>query len=106
MFKDTPQARQLMKYLTTPEAQKIWVKRGGSISPNKQVAISDYPDKLSAATAQILTSAKITEFDASDLMPDAMANAEFKGILDYVGDQAKLDSILATLDTAQTAAYK
>jgi alpha-glucoside transport system substrate-binding protein len=106
MFKDTTQARQLMKYLTTPEAQRIWVKRGGSISPNKQVATSDYPDKLSQATAQILTSAKITEFDASDLMPDAMANAEFKGLLDFIGDQSKLDSVLATLDTAQASAYK
>jgi alpha-glucoside transport system substrate-binding protein len=106
MFKDTPQSRQLIQYLTTPEAQRIWVKRGGSISPNKQVLPSDYPDKLSQQSAMILTSTKITEFDASDLMPDAMQTAELKGILDFVGDQKKLDSVLATLDTTQATAYK
>jgi alpha-glucoside transport system substrate-binding protein len=106
MFKDTPQSRQLIQYLTTPEAQRIWVKRGGSISPNKQVLPSDYPDKLSMQSAMILTSTKITEFDASDQMPDAMQTAELKGILDFVGDQKKLDSVLASLDTTQATAYK
>ena len=48
----------------------------------------------------------ITEFDASDLMPDALQVAFLKGILDFVGDQKKLDSVLATLDAAQASAYK
>ncbi|MBM2811464.1 MAG: extracellular solute-binding protein family 1, partial [Chloroflexi bacterium] len=44
MFRDTPQARALMQYLVTPEAQSIWVKRGGAISPNKRISLDDYPD--------------------------------------------------------------
>src|SRR5262245_48191248 len=32
MFNDTPQARALMEYLLTPEAQSIWVSRGGALS--------------------------------------------------------------------------
>ena len=106
MFKATDQAKQLIKYLTTAEAQSIWVKRGGAISPNKKVASSDYPDPISKQIGEIMTSTKIARFDASDQMPDAMNNAFFKGILDYVNDPSKLDSILAELDKVQADSYK
>lgn len=106
MFKDTPAARALIKYLTTPEAQAIWVKRGGAISPNKQVPPGTYPDDLSRKSAQLLTSAETVRFDASDLMPEAMNNAFWKAILDYVQSPDQLDSILQNLDTVQKDAYK
>jgi alpha-glucoside transport system substrate-binding protein len=104
MFKDTPQSRALMKYLTTPAAQAIWVKRGGALSANKQV--TDYPDKISADSAKALTSAQVFRFDASDLMPDAMNTAFWKAVLDYVSDPTKLDAILAALDKVQADSYK
>ena len=107
MFKDTPQSRQLIKYLTTPEAQAVWVKRGGAISPNKNVPISDYPqDVITPQMAQTLVQAKTARFDAGDLMPNAMQAAYWKGVLDYVGDPSKLDTILAGLDKTQADAYK
>jgi alpha-glucoside transport system substrate-binding protein len=106
MFKDTDQARQLLKYLTTAEAQSIWVKRGGAISPNKKVALSDYPDELSRSIGQIMVQTTTPKFDAGDLMPNAMQTAYWKGILDFVSDQSKLDSILASLDKVQADAYK
>ena len=105
MFRDTPQARALMKYLTTPEAQSIWVKRGGAISPNKLVSLDDYPDQLSKESAQVLTGAKTVRFDASDLMPEAMNSAFWKGILDYVNNPDALDSVLINLDNVQAQAY-
>ncbi|MEA2640884.1 MAG: alpha-glucoside transport system substrate-binding protein [Chloroflexota bacterium] len=105
MFKDTPQAWALIKYLTTPEAQAIWVKHGGALSPNRQVSFNDYPDPLSRASAQALIDAKIVRFDASDLMPEAMNNAFWRGILDYVNNPGSLDTVLATLDQAQADAY-
>ena len=106
MLKDSSEARDFIKYLTTPEAQAIWVKRGGALSPNKQVSQSSYPDALSKQAAQALTSAKITQFDASDNMPDAMNQAFFQGILAYVQDPSKLDSVLANLDRVQADSYK
>jgi len=106
MFKDTDQARQLMKYLTTPEAQTIWVKRGGAISPNKDVKLADYPDDLSRSIGKIITEAKIADFDAADLMPNAMQADYFKAVLDYIGDPNQLDAILARLDKTQADAYK
>ena len=106
MFKDTPQARELIKYLVTAEAQSIWVKRGGKISPNKKTNLSDYPDSIAKATAQALVATKIAKYDAGDLMPNDMKTAYWKAVLDFVSDQTKIDSILAGLDKVQATAYK
>ncbi len=106
MFRDTPQARALMKYLTTPEAQAIWVKRGGALSPNRKVSPDNYPDPLSRRAAEILTSAEVARFDASDLMPEAVNAAFWKGTLDYVRSPSRLNSILQNLERVAGEAYK
>lgn len=106
MFKDTPQARALMKHLTTPEAQAIWVKRGGALSPNRRVSLDDYPDPLSRRAAEFLVSADVARFDASDLMPEAVNNAFWKGTLDYVQNPARLDAILRNLEQIAVDAYR
>ncbi len=103
MFNDTPQARALIKYLVTADAQSIWVGRGGALSANKNV--SNYPDDISKRSAEILANAKIFRFDASDLMPQAMNDAFWKAVLDYTQDATKLDSILSNLDQVQSSAY-
>lgn len=105
MFNDTPQARALITYLTTPEAQAIWVERGGAISPNRQVPVDRYPDPLSRQAAELLTGAETVRFDASDLMPEAMNNAFWQGILNYVQNPDSLDSVLEELDRVQQDAY-
>jgi len=106
MFHDTPQARKLMQYLTTADAQTIWVKRGGKISPNKKTSLDSYPDALSKQTAQILVATKIAKYDAGDQMPSDMKNAYWKAVLDFVGNQNSLNTILANLDKIQATAYK
>jgi alpha-glucoside transport system substrate-binding protein len=106
MFNDTTQARELMKYLASAEAQQIWVKRGGALSANKKVAAADYPDDIARQSAKLITDAKGARFDASDLMPEAMNNAFWKAVLDYVNDPSKLDTILAGLDRVQTDSYR
>ena len=105
MFKDTPQARALIKYLATPEAQAIWVKRGGALSANKLVTPNIYPDDLAREEAQILTSAKNAVFDGSDQMPPAMQTAFYQAVINFVQNPGNLDSILSTLDQAQASAY-
>ena len=103
MFHDTPQAKALMKYLVTPEAQAIWVGIGGALSANKQV--TNYPDDVAKRSAEALVNAKIFVFDASDLMPTAMNDAFWKGVTDYTQHPDKLDSILQSLDQTQADAY-
>jgi alpha-glucoside transport system substrate-binding protein len=106
MFKDTPASRELMKWLVTPDAQQIWVKKGGALSPNKAVPQSAYPDPVARTSADIANAAKVVKFDGSDLMPEAMNSAFFKAALDFVNNPGNLDSILANLDKVQADAYK
>jgi alpha-glucoside transport system substrate-binding protein len=105
MFNDTPQAKALMQYLITPEAQAIWPKLGGAISGSKSVSPDVYPDDISKKSAAALSGAKTFRFDGSDAMPVPMSDAFLKAILDFTKDQSKLDSILANLDTVQASAY-
>ena len=106
MYKDTPQARAFIKYLTSPEAQAIWVARGGKLATNKRVPLDAYPDPLAKNAGQIIASAKGVVFGAGDQMPDAMVSAFWKACLDYVQNPGNLDSILSNLDSVQKDAYK
>jgi len=106
MFKDTPQARALITYLLTPEAQEVWVKRGGKIAVNNKVPVTDYPDSVSQKIAKdLVNNTKVLKYDAGDLMPSDMKNAYWQAIVAFIQDQSKLDSILANLDKVQQSAY-
>lgn len=103
MFNDTPQARALMAYLVTADAQAIWVGLGGALSGNKNV--TNYPDDVSARSAEILANATVFRFDGGDLMPAALQAAFFSALVDFAQDQSKLDAILSGLDAVQASAY-
>jgi alpha-glucoside transport system substrate-binding protein len=103
MFNDTPQARALMQYLVTAEAQQVWVDIGGALSANLEV--TNYPDEVSARSAEILRDAAIFRFDGSDLMPEAMNAAFWQAMVDYTQNPGQLDSILQRLDEVQAEAY-
>ncbi|HEY1455090.1 MAG TPA: ABC transporter substrate-binding protein [Candidatus Dormibacteraeota bacterium] len=106
MFKDTPQARKLMQYLTTADAQSIWVKKGGKIAVNKQVPTSDYPDPLAQEEATLVANTAIAKYDATDQMPAAMKNAAWADLVKFIQNQGQLDSLLTHLDSVQASAYK
>jgi len=103
MFHDTPAAKSLMKYLVTAPAQDIWVKIGGALSANKNA--TSYPDDISKRSAAILSNAKVFAFDASDLMPSAMNDAFWRGMVALTNGSKSVDQTLADLDTAQKDAY-
>jgi alpha-glucoside transport system substrate-binding protein len=103
MFKDTPAAKSLMRYLVTKEAQDVWVKIGGALSANKNA--TSYPDDVSKRSAEVLANAKIFAFDASDLMPTAMNDAFWKAMVALTNGSKTVDQVLSDLDKAQTDAY-
>ena len=105
MFHDTPQAKSLIQWLITPDAQQIWAKRGGFIASNKNVSPDVYPDPASKKAAEIFQSASTLVFDGSDQMPNAMNDAFFKAVMTFTQDQSQLDSILKNLDQTQADAY-
>jgi alpha-glucoside transport system substrate-binding protein len=103
MFHDTDAAKQLMAYLVTPEAQDIWVQRGGALSANKNA--QSYPDDIAKRSAELLVNATSFVFDASDLMPNAMNTAFWQATLDLAQDPSNVDTILQELDKVQADAY-
>src|SRR5215831_2108129 len=105
MFKDTPQARKLIKYLTTAAAQDIWVKLGGKLAVNKNVSLDDYPDALSKGSAQLVVTTQIAKYDATDNMPADMKAAAWADLVKFIQNQGQLDTLLAHLDTVQAKAY-
>jgi len=106
MFNDTPEARQLLEYLASPEPQEIWAAAGGFISPHKGVSMDAYPDDLTRKMAEMVVSAEVFRFDASDLMPAAVGAGSFwTGVLDYVGG-ADLDAVLEEIEASAVDAYE
>ena len=102
MFHDTPQARALVSWLASAEAQQILVNRGGALSPNLNV--TSYPDAISSREGELLRSSQLVRFDASDLMPEAMNEAFWHAMLEFARDPSRLDAILTTLDDVQSRA--
>ena len=105
MFNDTPQARSLVEYLLTPEAQQIWVERGGFISAHNDVPLEAYPDESSRKSAEILGNAEVFRFDDSDQLPGAMTDAFNQAMVTFAQNPGDLDAILADLDEVQQDAY-
>ncbi len=105
MFNDTPAARSLMVWLASAEAQQIWAERGGFLAANVEVSPSVYPDEITRQMAEILIGAEVVRFDASDLMPAAVNDAFWGGILDYVQDPGSLDSVLQSIEAVAVDAY-
>lgn len=97
--------KQLVQYMATPDAQAIWVKRGGFTATNNQVPASDYPDAVAGASAQALASTPIFRFGADDLMPSQVEDAFWKGVVSYIGDPTQLDSVLSQIEGVAAQAY-
>lgn len=101
MFDDTPEARRLMRFLAT-DAQRLWPD-GGAFVVNTDVDPPRYGDQVSTRIAEIIRSADSLCFDAADLMPATMRNAYYQAVLEYLSYPARLDTLLAQLDTVRLA---
>jgi alpha-glucoside transport system substrate-binding protein len=104
-MKNDNAVQALIKYMATADAQKIWVQKGGFTSVNKSLDLSAYPDAVTKASAQQLTSASTFRVGAGDLMPSAMQTAWWAQILSFIKDTSKLDSILSSLESTAGTAY-
>jgi len=103
MFHDTPQARELMRFLASDEAQRIWpgIHRGRVFSVDTTVT-GVYDDPVSRRVAEILTASRQPLcFDASDLMPATMTGAFYRAVLEYLNDPGRLDDLLKQLETVR-----
>jgi ABC-type glycerol-3-phosphate transport system substrate-binding protein len=110
MFKNSPAAQAVIKYLATPQAATIWAKRGGFSTPNKGVKPSAYSDPLNRKTAVALAQAKIFRFDMSDQQPAAFGSTigqgEWKIFQDFLKSPSDVDGTASALEAAAAKVYK
>ncbi|TML94199.1 MAG: carbohydrate ABC transporter substrate-binding protein [Actinobacteria bacterium] len=95
-FKDTPEVRQFLKYISTGPAGRIWVSTGAVTSPNKKVPASVYPSSLVRAEVTQLATAKTFLFDGSDLLPGAFGDTWGFALQDVIQHPSNIKSILST----------
>jgi alpha-glucoside transport system substrate-binding protein len=104
-----PGAAALLRFLASSEAASIWARAGGFVSPNRQVALGDYPDDTTRRIADELVNAENVRFDLSDLMPTALGGIRgdgfWRAMQDYLADPTRIDQILADLEADAVAAY-
>jgi alpha-glucoside transport system substrate-binding protein len=94
-FKDTPEVRQFLKYISTKAAGTIWVSTGAVNSPNKRVSGKAYPNVLARAEAHQLATAKTFLFDGSDLLPGAFGDTWGFALQDVIQHPGNIKSILS-----------
>jgi alpha-glucoside transport system substrate-binding protein len=105
MFKDSPAAQALLKYLATPEAAEKWASRGGFSSPNKNLDDSVYPDDTVRKLATELAQAETFRFDLSDLQPEVLNNALFAQLAELVKNPDNIDGVTQKLEATAKKAY-
>lgn len=109
MMNDTPAARALLEFLATPEAQEIWVKEGGFLSPLRTVSLDVYPDEITRRVAEGLQGAEQVRFDMSDLVPPELGSTTGAGMWklfqDFLKDPSDPASIQRQLEAVADRAY-
>jgi alpha-glucoside transport system substrate-binding protein len=109
MFRPTPQAKQLMEYLSRQEAQKSLAAGFQSFSASDEVSMPDVyrDDPIGERIADTLADATTLCLDASDAMPATVRDAFQSAVLQFLDapdDEGRLTRILRRLDLASAGA--
>jgi alpha-glucoside transport system substrate-binding protein len=100
MFRATPAADNLIRYMTSTAAQEAWVGFPGAdgFSPSSQVPARAYPSAVTRSIATLLTSGRELCFGAADAMtPDLGAAFDHAVLWDLAQPSALTKSILPGL---------
>ncbi len=104
-FRKDPEVITFAQFLISKEAQSIWVRELGELSSNKHTDPGWFTNPISRKAWNILSSARVTRYDGSDMMPAAVgAGAFWTGVLDYVSG-IPLDTVLETIEASALDAY-
>ena len=103
-FGDSPAAKALVVYLTSPRGAAEWAKVGFDLSPNR-LALGNYIDAALIKKSVALAGAAGFTPDIGDTIPAPFGEAEWKAIVDYVNG-ADLDAALAAAAAAQADALR
>ncbi|WDO08083.1 ABC transporter substrate-binding protein [Streptomyces murinus] len=110
VLKDSKAAQALMTFLASPDAATIQARLGGYLSPNKNVAISAYPNSVQQKIAKsLIASGDDFRFDMSDQAPQAFGGTpgkgEWKDLQDFLKNPGDVAGAQAALEKDAAAAY-
>lgn len=101
MFKDRPETRAVMEWFSRADHLKTWLASGGTIAPQKDVALDWYGNDIDRGVAKILAGATSVRFDGSDLMPGEVGAGSFwKEMTAWVSGSEDLDTALKNIDAS------
>lgn len=99
MYRDRPEVRQVMEFMTSAESIRPSIEAGTFLSPHRDVNL-DWFDEANRGIAEILLEADSVRFDGSDLMPGEVGAGTFwAGVVDYISGDP-LDPILEDIDAS------
>lgn len=110
LFTDNPNARKLLSYLASPQAQTKWVQQAGyAFSADHEVMPAVYPAGVPrdiAALFQPAPAGRTLCFSADDMMRPDVSAAFQQAVLDYINDPAlaQLHSVLVAMQLTQRGA--
>lgn len=105
LLRSDPNARSLIAYLASPQAQRLWVQQPGAdaFSADQAVRLPAYPQGPRREIAALLQPGARNTFcfTAVDMMPPDLATAFDNAVRDYVAEPGTLHSLLAGLQKTQ-----
>ncbi|MEU5992167.1 extracellular solute-binding protein [Spirillospora sp. NPDC047418] len=110
-MKDGKGAQELMKFLASPEAGKVWAGLGGYLTPNKNVPPDAYSDPIAKQLiTQLQQSGDAARYDMSDLAPAAFGatpgKGEWEALRQFVMKPTDVKGAQAKLEAEAAKAYK
>ncbi|TDC52850.1 carbohydrate ABC transporter substrate-binding protein [Actinomadura sp. KC345] len=110
-LKDGKGAQELMKYLASPEAGKVWAGLGGYLTPNKNVPPDAYSDPIAKQLiGQLQQAGEAARYDMSDLTPAAFGATPGDGMWEalrgFVQNPSDVEGTQEKLEAEAAEAYK
>jgi alpha-glucoside transport system substrate-binding protein len=90
----------LVDYLASPDGGRAWARRGSYVSARTNVEPDRYYRGIEARFSELLQTAQVTRFDASDQFDSSLRRAVLGGITSWIAGRVTLDELLASLDDA------
>lgn len=101
--KGIEEAKILVDFLASPEAQAIWVERGGLIAPNKLVTLDFYD--VNAKKEALALSNYVVVFDLDDMIPTELSTAFRAELQRFFYNPTLLEDVLDTMEAKAQDIY-
>jgi alpha-glucoside transport system substrate-binding protein len=95
---DRSEVDDLITYLASPDGGRAWARRGGYVSARTNVESDRYYRGVDGRFSELLQTAPVTRFDASDQFGSSLRRAVLDGMTSWIAGRETLDDLLASLD--------